>query len=107
MNLTKYLPGLEVPRKMRECFGDGTEYQRSYILNSSISHKEKLNQGQTGKTEQGQESNLDPHSQARAPSMASPCLSGGVKLRRELDSDSQRHSVSYHSVNLISQDMME
>ena len=22
---------VEVPRKMRECFGDGTEYQRSYI----------------------------------------------------------------------------
>ena len=48
-----------------------------------------------------------PHSQPGASSMASPCLSGGVKLRRELDSDSQRHSVSYHSVNLISQDMME
>ena len=51
---------VEVPRKMRECFGDGTEYQRSYILNGSKSHKEKLNQGQTGKREQGQESNLDP-----------------------------------------------
>ena len=63
---------VEVPRKMRECFGDGSEYQRSYTLNGSISHKEKLNQGQTGKREQGQESNLDRHSQAGAPSMAYP-----------------------------------
>ena len=48
-----------------------------------------------------------PHSQPGASSMASPCLSGGVKLRRELDSDSQRHSISHHSVNLTFQDMME
>ena len=48
-----------------------------------------------------------PHSQPGASSMASPCLSGGVKLRRELDSYFQRHSISHHSVNLTFQDMME
>ena len=41
MKLTKYLPGLEVATKVRECFGDGTEYQRS--------HSERLHftQGET------------------------------------------------------------
>ena len=74
-------------------------------MNGSISHKEKLNHTHSGEREQGQESNLDPHSQVRAPSMASPCLSGGVTLGRI--SDSQRHTISYHSVNLIIQAMME
>ena len=69
---------------MRECFGGGPEYQRSYILNGSISYKERLNQGHSGEREKGQESNLDPHPQVRAPSMASPSLSGSVTLAREL-----------------------
>ena len=53
-------------------------------MNGSISHKEKLNHSHSGEREQGQESNLDLHSQFRAPSMASRCLSGGVTLGREL-----------------------
>ena len=76
-------------------------------MNGSISHKEKLNQGHSGERQQGQELNLDSHSQPGAPTMASPCLSGGVKLGRELHSVSQRHTISSHSVNLTFQDMME
>ena len=45
---------------------------RSHILNDSISHEEKLNEGHRAEGEQGQESNLDRHSQAGAPSMAYP-----------------------------------
>ena len=35
----------------------------------------------------GKNQTWTPHSQSRAPSRASPCLSEGLKVGRELDSD--------------------
>ena len=98
--------GSKISRKMREYFGDGPEYQRSHIQWLHFTQGETQPRSFRRK---GTRARIKPGSSlsAQGSSMASPCLSGGVKLGRELDSVSQRHTIFYHSVNLTFQDMTE